>query len=87
MEHSAELLEYYYHPPPIKVDYESLSGRRLGVFHTADYFTIRTDGAGWTECKTEEELGRLAEKNPNLQWILGSSAPSFDSSICSSSSA
>jgi hypothetical protein len=65
MEHDAGLLEYYDQPPPIKLDYESLSGKRLGVLHTADYFAIRTDGAGWIGCKTEEELGRLAEKNPN----------------------
>jgi len=65
MEHDAELLEYYDQPPPIKLEYESLSGKRLGVFHTADYFVIRTNGAGWIECKTEEELGRLSEKNPN----------------------
>jgi hypothetical protein len=44
MEHNAECLEYYDQPPPI---------------HTPDYFTIRTTGAGWVECKTEEDLGRL----------------------------
>ena len=65
MEHNAECLEYYDQPPPIKLDYQAASGKRLGVLHTPDYFTIRTTGAGWVECKTEEDLGRLSERNPN----------------------
>ena len=65
MEHDSDVLEYYDQPPPIKLDYHAISGKRLGVLHTADYFTIRTASAGWVECKTEEELGRLSERNPN----------------------
>jgi putative transposase len=65
MEHDVDLLEYYDQPPSIKLDYQAASGKRLGVIHTADYFTIRNDGAGWVECKTEEELVHLSERNPN----------------------
>src|SRR5881409_3487080 len=55
MEHDADVLEYYDQPPPIKLEYHAASGRRLGIIHTADFFTIRTGGAGWVECKTDEE--------------------------------
>ncbi len=65
MEHDVDLLEYYDQPPSIKLDYQAASGKRLGVIHTADYFTIRNDGAGWVECKTEEELVHLSGKNSN----------------------
>ena len=65
MEHDADVLEYYDQPPPIKLDYQAASGKRLGVVHTGDFFTIRTGGAGWVECKTNEELIQLSEKNSN----------------------
>jgi len=65
MEHDADVLEYYDQPPPMKLDYQAASGKRLGVIHTADFFTIRTGGAGWAECKTDEELVQLSERNPN----------------------
>src|SRR6267143_6236571 len=51
MEHDSNVLEYYDQPPSIKLDYESPNGRRLGVFHTPDFFVICKDGAGWDECK------------------------------------
>jgi putative transposase len=64
-EHDPNVLEYYDQPPPIKLEYESKNGRRIGVFHTPDFFVIRNDGAGWDECKKEEELVLLAEENPH----------------------
>jgi hypothetical protein len=42
-----------------------MNGRRQVVLHTPDYFAIRKDTAGWDECKTEEQLEKLSEKNPN----------------------
>ena len=65
LEHDPDVLEYFDQPPPFKLDYESMDGRRLGVLHTADYFVIRRVSAGWEECKTEEELLRLNERNRN----------------------
>jgi putative transposase len=65
LEHDPDVLEYYDQPPSIKLDYESASGKRLGVLHTADYFVIRKDAGGWIECKTDEDLKRLSERNPN----------------------
>ena len=65
MEHDADVLEYYDQPPTLKLQYQSASGRRLGVIHTPDFFLIRSAKAGWEEWKTEEDLVRLTEHNPN----------------------
>ena len=65
MEHDAGVLEYYDQPPPIKLDYESAAGKKLGVVHTPDFFVIRDAQAGWEEWKTEEDLQSLSEHNPN----------------------
>jgi putative transposase len=65
MEHASDVLEYYDQPPPFKLDYYSARGRHLGVLHTADFFVIRKDGAGWEECKTHDELVRLSAQNEN----------------------
>jgi len=65
MEHDDTVLEYFDQPPPIKLDYESTSGRRMGVLHTPDFFVIRQQEAGWEEWKTEEELNRLKAYNSN----------------------
>src|SRR6266849_6392233 len=65
MEHDAGVLEYYDQPPAIKLDYESATGKRMGVLHTPDFFVIRENEAGWEEWKTEEDLRRLSERNPN----------------------
>lgn len=65
MEHDAIVLEYFDQPPAIKLDYESVAGKRIGVLHTPDFFVIRREEAGWEEWKTEEELCRLNGHNPN----------------------
>ncbi len=64
-EHDESVLEFYDQPPAIKLDYQGKNGRNLGVLHTPDFFVIRSNSAGWEECKTEEELKRLAIKSPN----------------------
>lgn len=64
LEHDSDVLEYFDQPPPFKLDYESAAGRRMGVLHTADYFVIRKESAGWEECKTQEELVQLKRKKP-----------------------
>jgi putative transposase len=76
LEHDKNVLEYYDQPNSIKLDYQGKNGRKLGVLHTPDFFVIRKDSAGWEECKTEEQLKKLAEKSPNRyilsknnQWI------------------
>jgi putative transposase len=65
LEHDSDVLEYYDQPPSFKLDYQSANGRRLGVLHTADYFVVRKDGAGWEECKTQDELVLLSQRNEN----------------------
>jgi len=65
MEHDRDVLEYYDQPPTIKLDYETSGGKRMGVLHTPDFFVIRENEAGWEEWKTEEDLGRLGERNAN----------------------
>src|SRR5215472_13334350 len=72
MEHDPDALEYYDQPPPLKLTYDSASGRRMGVFHTPDFFVLRTAKAGWEEWKTEEDLARLTEHNPNRYRLDGS---------------
>lgn len=58
-------MAHYDQPPAIKLDYQSATGRRLGVLHTADYFVIRENSAGWEECKTQEELVQYVQRNAN----------------------
>ncbi|MGI8746612.1 MAG: Mu transposase C-terminal domain-containing protein [Bryobacteraceae bacterium] len=65
LEYDDDVLEYFDQPPSFKLDYDSADGRHMGVLHTADYFVIRNDCAGWEECKTEDELVCLNRKNPN----------------------
>jgi putative transposase len=63
-EYDPETLEYYDQPSRIKLMYEAKNGRRVGIWHTPDYFVIRSDSIGWEEWKTEAELPRLAEQMP-----------------------
>jgi putative transposase len=63
-EHSKAVLEFWDQPPAIKLAYLSKNGRRLGVVHTPDFFVLHANGAGWEECKMEEELQRLTDHNP-----------------------
>ena len=64
-EHDPDYLEFYDQPQPsIWLEYEAKNGRRLRVLHTADFFVLRTESAGWVECKTEEDLVSLAQRSP-----------------------
>lgn len=64
MEWDSDVLEYYDQPETIKLNYKSQVGRNLGVIYTPDFFVIRSNSAGYEECKTESELEKLAQKNP-----------------------
>src|SRR6266508_1962472 len=64
-EHSKAIYEFWDQPPPIKLNYRSKNGTRLGVLHTPDFFVIHANGAGWEECKPENELQRLTDHNPH----------------------
>ncbi|HEY7068445.1 MAG TPA: Mu transposase C-terminal domain-containing protein [Chloroflexota bacterium] len=64
-EHDPATLEFYDQPPPIKLVYEAREGRQVAVWHTPDYFVLRTDAVGWEEWKTEEGLERLTGTMPH----------------------
>jgi putative transposase len=65
MEHDPDVCEFYDQPNPIQLHYRTGKGKLLSVLHTPDYFVIRQESAGWIECKTEEQLLKLAESQPN----------------------
>ena len=64
-EHDPQVLEYYDQPPSIPLIYCAANGRRLSVMHTPDYCVLREDSAGWVECKTPEDLEKLATCSPH----------------------
>lgn len=64
LEKDSNVLEYYDQPEAIKLNYFN-KGKNLGISHTPDFFVVYRDSAGWVECKTEEELLKLAVKSPN----------------------
>jgi transposase InsO family protein len=70
LEHDESVLEFYDQPPQIKLNYRSADGRNLSFFYTPDFFVIGAETAGWVECKTEDGLHKLQEKNPN-RYFLG----------------
>ena len=45
--------------------YQNKKGRKIGHYHTPDFFVLRTTGAAWEEWKTETELKQLSEKYPS----------------------
>ncbi|MGC2236557.1 MAG: TnsA endonuclease N-terminal domain-containing protein [Pyrinomonadaceae bacterium] len=65
LEENKEVIEYYDQPNQIYFNYDSINGKRIGVNHIPDFFVIYEDSAGWEECKTEEDLLKLEEQNPN----------------------
>ncbi|MGB5633732.1 MAG: Tn7 transposase TnsA N-terminal domain-containing protein, partial [Waterburya sp.] len=64
MEHDPEVLEFYDQPPAFSIKYQNKSGRKIGHYHTPDFFVLRKTGAAWEEWKTEAQLQQLSEKYP-----------------------
>lgn len=65
LEHDATVLEFYDKPESIKLVYAGKTGKPVSIFHTPDFFVLRSDGAGWVECKMEEQLPQLADRMPH----------------------
>jgi len=65
LEHNPAVFEFFDQPESIKLVYPGKTGKPVGLFHTADFFVIREDGAGWVECKMEEPLAHLADHMPH----------------------
>ncbi len=74
MEHDPNVLEYYDQPSCFKIQYTNKSGRKIGHYHTPDFFVLSADNAAWVEWKTEAQLQKLSEKYPTryLQTADGS---------------
>ncbi len=64
MEHDQEVLEFYDQPPAFLINYQNKAGRKIGHYHTPDFFVLRKTEAAWEEWKTEAQLQRLSEKYP-----------------------
>jgi putative transposase len=60
----AQVLEFYDQPDAIALRYVTAAGRTVSTWHTPDFFVIRENTAGWEEWKTEDELVKLAHKQP-----------------------
>lgn len=65
LEHDKKVLEFYDQPPKIKLSYYGKDGKKKGPWHTPDFFVIYEDYASWVECKTENQLLKLAVNEPN----------------------
>lgn len=57
MEYDPDVLEYYDQPSGIKLSYQALSGRKVGVLHTPDFFVLRQKSTGFEEWKTLARTG------------------------------
>lgn len=64
-EHDPDVFEFYDQPPAIPLRYAATSGKVIGVQHTPDFFVIGEKFIGWVECKTEERLHQLKERQPS----------------------
>ena len=64
MEHDPNVLEFYDQPSSFKIQYTNKAGRKIGHYHTPDFFVMSADNAAWVEWKTEAQLQKLSEKYP-----------------------
>jgi putative transposase len=69
MEHDPTVLEFYDQPKGFKIQYTNKSGRKIGHYHTPDFFVLSADNAAWVEWKTEAQLQKLSEKYPTRYQI------------------
>jgi hypothetical protein len=65
-----DVLEIWDQPPSFIINYRSIKRKNIGHLYTADFFILRANSAGWEEWKTEDELIKLARKNPE-RYIFG----------------
>jgi len=66
LEYDPDVLEYYDQAGPLWLQYQTRSGK-LGrpVLHTPDFFVLRRGGAGYEECKPNDQLRALAARSPH----------------------
>ncbi|WP_225986039.1 TnsA endonuclease N-terminal domain-containing protein [Psychrobacillus glaciei] len=72
LEFNDSVLEYYDQPPQIKLLYyqSNKNNRKRAYLNTPDFFVIEKERAYWIECKTEEELIRKSQENPERFYKL-----------------
>lgn len=66
-----ETLEIYNQPTHLKLRYVNRNGRKVAPDITPDLFLIRQGECVFVECKTEDELHKLAAKEPNRYQLDG----------------
>lgn len=65
-DHDSVTLEFYPQPEPLAITYVvGTAKRRVTIKITPDFFRITGHAFTYVECKTEEELVKLAKKMPN----------------------
>lgn len=64
LEYDRDVVEYHAQPSPIKLAYTAASGRPTAVIHTPDFLVLKADEVGLVECKTEDDLQKLAITQP-----------------------
>jgi hypothetical protein len=69
LEHDPDVIELYDQPPPIQLHYRTAKGKAVSALHTPDFFVIGRTSAAWVECKTEEQLLKLASTQPNRRCV------------------
>lgn len=65
MEHDNDVLEMYDQPAKFNITYKTKKGRQANVPHCPDFLVLRREYVEFVECKTEEQLIKLAEEKPN----------------------
>jgi transposase InsO family protein len=68
--HQEDVLEFWDQPMTFKMEYKNKNNRNVSPMHTPDFFVIRKTHAEFVECKTEEELIRLANAQPH-RYLFG----------------
>jgi len=70
-DNSEQILEFYAQPCRLRINYVNASGKRVHPDITPDIFLVAKDHFAFVECKTEEELLKLSETQPN-RYLLDS---------------
>jgi hypothetical protein len=71
LEHDPAVIEMYDQPPAIKLNWETATGKQVGIWHTPDYFVIRTDSAGYEECYASRSRTGLLGNRCGARAALG----------------
>ena len=70
-DNSDSVLEFYPQPSRLRITYINANGKLVHPDITPDIFQVCRDYFAFVECKTEEELLKLAEAQPNRYQLDG----------------